>query len=155
MTTPVKTGDPIRLFAHIEDDISDKFVQVILKDGDNVELSESPIALTNSGDGTYFNNSIGKPAGVVRATYTAYDDAAFLLPNADIRSGVEEFIDITTLRAPQVAEVVIERQSVDVVVEQNKVSVEVQDQQTSVESSQGSVDVVVDSQQTDVVAGCE
>lgn len=92
MSEPVKTGTPIELDLDLDFQEIGLFIRVILKNSQNVALSESPITLTDFGDGRYFDNSVIKKPGSVRALFEVFNDAGFT-DKTDFEDTKERYVD--------------------------------------------------------------
>jgi len=143
----VKLGQDLKLFAHLEDDVDNVFVQATLKDELKNELPGSPVAMTNDGDGEYSDTSIAKIRGDVRVVYRVFDDDAFTIENIDFHSAVDIFSDMPLMILPSTVDVGViseEKISVDVITDE-LVEIEVvqEDEVETIVEKDDLVDVVV------------
>ena len=90
MSINVKFEEPMPLSLQLFDGATDKYIKVILKRPDGVALPESPVYLTNVGDGNYQDNAVLMPAYThIVATFKVYDDAGYSVPS-ESHSDTEE-----------------------------------------------------------------
>lgn len=162
MTTPVSPGQKIVLLAHLEcPDATVYYVDAVLKDFNRDELAESPVDLTDEGDGIFTDDSVNMPdEPYVTATYRVFLDAAKTqLASDDYCSVTEKFVrseggggadfkrngftEITVSKSDSV-EINTSSQDTEIKVKKtNNVAIDVFDEDTEIKSDGNNVDIGV------------
>jgi len=82
MSVDVREDDKIPLSIQLFDGATNKYVKVILRDPDGVEITGSPVALSHIGEGHYTNDTIVMPLlDYITATYKVFNDSGFTDPS--------------------------------------------------------------------------
>jgi len=103
-----KVGNKIPLFCQLFDGATNMYVRAYLVNSDLAFLPQSPVNLTNAGNGTYESNAVVMPdTEFVVAIYKVFQDAVYTIPS-DTHADCEDIFELFEFDSETIIDLLID-----------------------------------------------